>query len=863
MADLPLLVFPTPGRSEKDRRRGGGGKPKTPDHNAHAERLAPQFARLQQAFEEHRLALQANAMGLQPEQVLVLETVGPEINFLNAIRYVEGLEWLGEMALDEVEPEYGFQDAEEPEKSLKGQVFLVLSDQRAMQEIQRLFENWQQNPDGSFPRGLAPLKNAFQYLYSIRPWSAEDRIRETGVIEDWREREAQGQDVIPFEIELWHRQYAERRLQAAEYLRQQITALDGTVIDQCLIPEINYHGLLGNLPIAAVHDFIHNARNRADFQLLRCEDVMYLRPVGQCAVGIPEEDAEPGMVPGDRQLAPVSELPPVVALLDGLPLTGHQFLRDRLIVDDPDGFEVSYQAAERKHGTAMASLICHGDLSHLQPCLNRRIYVRPIMRPTQGFRGPVEHIPDNVLPIDLVHRAVRRLFEPEDNNPPVAPTIKVINLSIGNPLHLFDRSMSAWARLLDWLSWKYQVLFIVSAGNHQRGLELAVHRNGLAALLAADREKAVIQALADDTRHRRLLSPAETVNGLTVGGAHSDTGALPAPRQNGPIDPYNAQGMPAVYSAHGLGYNRSIKPDLLLPGGRMLMRPSLVPAGQNVTLETTTYLSAPGHLVSYPGQPGQLDRLVFTRGTSNAAALASRGADQIHAMLGELRQQAGVDLPDSHDAVLIKALLAHGACWSEQGAVLNDILRTADNGRSIRLLIGRLLGYGQADVGRVLACTEQRATILGAGALDHDQADIFRLPLPPSLSGQAIRRRLIITLAWLTPVRPELQKYRTAHLWYSSENAIAFDRQDSDYNAVQRGTLQHEIFEGDRASDFIDGDIATIKVNCRALAGDIPMPIPYALAVTIEVAEGLALPIYTEVRERLRVRVRADDGGNA
>lgn len=863
MADLPLLVFPTPARSEKDRRGGGGGKPKLPHHTAQAERLAPQFARLQQAFEERRLALQGNAMGLQPEQVLVLETVGPEINFFNAIRHVEGLEWLGEMSLDEVEPEHGFQDAKDPEKALKGHVFLVLSDQRAMQEIQRLFESWQQNRDVSFPRGLAPLKNAFQHLYSIRPWSAEDRIRETGVIENWREREASGQQVVPFEIELWHRQNAEHRQRAVNDLRQKITALEGDVIDQCLIPEINYHGLLGNLPIAAVHDFIHDATNREDFQLLRCEDVMYLRPVGQCAVGIPEEGAEPGAVTDEQQLGGVSGLPPVVALLDGLPLTGHQLLRDRLIVDDPDGFEAGYQATERKHGTAMASLICHGDLSQAQPSLSRRLYVRPIMRPKPGFHGAVEHIPDDVLPIDLVHRAVRRLFDPEDGNPPVAPTIKVINLSIGNPLHLFDRSMSAWARLLDWLSWKYQVLFIVSAGNHHRGLELPVPRDDLAALQPAERERAVIQALANDTRHRRLLSPAEALNGLTVGGAHDDASILPAPRPNGPIDPYNMLSMPAVYSAHGLGYNRSIKPDLLFPGGRMLMQPRLISAGQNATLDATSYISAPGNLVAYPGQAGQLDRTVYTRGTSNAAALASRAADQIYVMLEELRQQAGVDLATSHDVVLIKALLAHGARWSDQGAVLNEILRTADNGRSIRLSIGRVIGYGQTDIERVLGCTEQRATILGTGALDHDQADVFRLPLPPSLSGQTVKRRLTITLAWLTPIRPELQKYRTAHLWYSGDHTIATERQDSDHNAVQRGTLQHEIFEGDRAADFIDGDVAIIKVNCRALAGDIPKPIPYALAVTIEVAEGLALPIYTEIRDRLRVRVLAGEGGNA
>ena len=47
-----------------------------------------------------------------------------------------------------------------------------------------------------------------------------------------------------------------------------------------------------------------------------------------------------------------------------------------------------------------------------------------------------------------------------------------------------------------------------------------------------------------------------------------------------------------------------------------------------------------------------------------------------------------------------------------------------------------------------------------------------------------------------------------------------------------------------------------IKVNCRADAGDISEPIRYGLAVTLEHAEGIriplvSLPIYQEVRDRL------------
>ena len=93
---------------------------------------------------------------------------------------------------------------------------------------------------------------------------------------------------------------------------------------------------------------------------------MHVRPVGQCAVRVPDEGQTESL--DDEELArlvPEQELAdgaPVVALFDGMPLTGHRLLNSRVIVDDPDGYEAAYQAHERMHGTGMASLICHGDL---------------------------------------------------------------------------------------------------------------------------------------------------------------------------------------------------------------------------------------------------------------------------------------------------------------------------------------------------------------------------------------------------------------------------------------------------------------------------------------------------------------------
>lgn len=853
MTEHPLLVFPAPAAAERAKRSGGGGKVRLPSAQRQAERLAPQFQRLQLAMDRQRLVLQNNPLGLQPEQALVLETIGPIKNFINAIKKVEGLEWLGEFEIDDIDPEHGFEDEKDPQKQLKGQLFLFMTDQRALQELKSLFTNWRQNHDIKFPKGLAPLKNAFVHLHTIRPWDAEDRIRDTGLLEDWKDRIAHGQDVVPFEVELWFRENSDRQRQAKTYLGNVVDSLGGEIVQQCVIPQIAYHGVLGRIPISEISELLSEITRLRNYRLLQCEDIMYLRPVGQCAIHLPEDLSETDSL-GEESPPSLPNGEPIIGLFDGLPLTKHRLLDGRLIVDDPDGYERFYQARERIHGTAMASLICHGDLNNSGEPAGRPVYVRPIMQPHRGFDGQFsEAVPEEILPVDLVHRSVRRLYEDEGGEPAAAPSIRVINLSVCDRSRPFVRGISSWARLLDWLSWKYNVLFIVSAGNHPRDIELDIPRTAFRNLSPEDREKAVITATAADTRHRCLLAPAETFNGITLGSTHADASSPMA--NSNLIDPFIRAGLPSTISAHGPGYRRTIKPDIFLPGGRQFLSEKLGNTHANAILHTTHFNRPPGQCVATPGASGELDRTIHTRGTSNAAALASRWASAFFDIIGQLRTQPGVSLPSEYDVVLLKTLLVHGADWTFAKTIYESILKNSQNSRTFADYVGRFLGYGSANMEKVMVCTDQRVTVLGVGKLDDGEGQVFLFPLPPSLSAVTERRRLTVTLAWLTPIISTLQNYRIAHLWFSPKYNLATDRICADHRAVQRGTVQHEVLESSKAVDFQDGDAIAIKVNCRADAGYIPEPIRYGLAVTLEVAEGINIPIYQEVSDRIRIRV--------
>lgn len=171
--------------------------------------------------------------------------------------------------------------------------------------------------------------------------------------------------------------------------------------------------------------------------------------------------------------------------------------------------------------------------------------------------------------------------------------------------------------------------------------------------------------------------------------------------------------------------------------------------------------------------------------------------------------------------------------------------------------MARFLGYGIADPARVEACTAQRATVLGAGLLQQDEAHEYEFPLPVELSNATEWRRLIITLAWLTPVNPAHRVYRKAKLSFQPpKSLLAVDRQHADWQQTQKGTVQHEVLEGKKACIHQDGDSLRIKIAAQGDTGQkFDEAIPYGFAVTLEVAEQSEIPIYERVREKLAIRV--------
>ncbi len=505
----------------------------------------------------------------------------------------------------------------------------------------------------------------------------------------------------------------------------------------------------------------------------------------------------------------------------------------------------------------MASLILHGNLDNSEAPLDRKLYCRPVMKAVpNSWMGAVEMIPEDTLIVDLIHRAIRRMFEGDQGEPASAPSVRIVNFSIGDRVRIFDRSLSPLARLLDFLSWKYNILFIVSAGNHPDEICLSCARQDFSGLNAQQIEREVVRAIDEGARHRRLLSPGESINSVTVGAMHEDS--IQQFTLGARVNPYLAVDLPSPISAVGFGCRRAIKPEILLPGGRQLYTEKMGTTHTNATLAVSGSIGPPGLRAAAPSRNlGGLSATRYSCGTSNAAALATRSAARIYRILEELRANSQTELLDEvFTAVLLKTLLVHGASWDTSMATLYSLLEDRINEVSPRQYLSRYLGYGRLSTSRVLTSTDERVTILGAGELTDGEAHVFQMPLPVGLSGLRINKRLTVTLAWCTPTNASHSAYRRAALWIDPPlTELRLDRKQVDPWAVRRGTVQHEVLEGDSATVFEDGVSLELKVNCMADAGKLQERVKYGLAVTLEVAPETPVALYEEIRARLRPQI--------
>lgn len=826
----PLLIgaVPTP----RESRPVGGGRPNTrrPSKERQGQRLDARFSEI-----ERLLAGRADApvtTGLpdaDPELVVVFEVLDSTRDLESALRRA-GLEPLIE-AEGEIDDELLGEDfarvrpVTSTTEPIKRYLHASMANERAVAQLLTLWRRWKSGR--RMPNGYGPFSDVFSKLHDVRAWGPADRIRSTGLADLLQEALGAGWGEVPIHIELWFRENPEQRAVAEQEIRRLVAAARGSVLLSAVRPEIGYHALAASLPRPPL-DEIARGPELADLSqiaLLQTPEVLYLRPGGQ-SVG--------ALIEGDLPAAAASTAheptrPPVLAVLDGLPASNHPLLTGRLEVFDPDDMasDSTYTTERRRHGTMVASAAVWGDLAAGHAPTDRRVLVRPVLKPDPHTANAMEIVPWDVLPADLTMRAVREII---GDGPLIgaAPSVKVVNLSLGDPLAQFDTIPTAWARAIDWLSYRYGILFIVSAGNHLDPLPLA--EADLKAATGVNRDRLTAAALASLSSQRRLLSPAESINALTVGALHEDAAGDTYPLGYR-VDPWGSPGRPSPVSAQGRGVRRSIKPDLVVAGGRQLYTGSYGNSQPMVEPSRAT-AHPPGVAVAAPP-----DRKAHATGTTFAAIEVSRRAAAIIDSLEALGQ-----VDDAHLAVATKALLVHGTSFTDDPLLV--------------VPTDRLLGHGPLERDLANGCLPSQATLMFTGNLRGSERVDLEVPLPQAVGGLSALKRVTLTLAWFSPVNWNHRQYRRAKLVVEGPAEMPGSTRTvlgPDHRLTQRGTVHHRVFETSRAFSAAQ---LTFPVKCAAQAGGLSEAIPFALAVTLEVGAGVGVDVYEAVRQEIRTRAR-------
>ncbi|WP_372698953.1 S8 family peptidase [Arthrobacter sp. JSM 101049] len=801
-----------------------GGKPKVNFNNSSA-----RVARLDDGFEnafsdfQEQVALSTSIQAADPQLVLVFEAIDERTD-LSGVAQRLGFEVLNESE-GSMDPTEDFTLISEAPKDLKITTCLhaVCLSEFAMSRLLQLWRTWKRT--GRVPHGYGKLKDLFGHLKDVHTWGPEDRLK-TMNWEEYFAGRIPGQ-LHTIEIELWYRQSSSLRQKAQIEVEKLITDANGTLLTSSTIAAVGYHAVK-----CQVGDDIVSRLAQGQFEhvkVVRSSNVMYLRLAGQ---SVPL--SSPG-VEAPETSEPLPAGAPVVCLLDGVPAANHHLLADRVYIHDPDDLSADSASTleDRKHGTWMASAIIWGDRSKPGPALSRPILARPILTPASDTQGRIEEIRADELTPDLMERIFFELFEGTEEEPPVAPEVVIVNLSVGDPTTPFDSVLSSWARTLDWLSYRYGVLIVVSAGNYP---SLPAHANdssSIQQLTGLARREAILASQQADQANRRLLSPGEAINALTVGAIHDDSSeGQPLGYRFDPSD-----GLPSVspVTALGGGYRRSMKPELAAPGGKVHFKaPPMAVGTLSIANASTT---GPGIKVatSSAGQEA------FTSGTSPAAALVTRGAARIHDVLDEITE--GVTLTRHQRSVAIKALLAHGA-------------RHPDGLHSESLALRSAIGFGSVERDYSLGCSSNEAVILYLGTLGAAEEQELLLPLPNGLNVRETKR-ISATLGWLSPINWRHRQYRKAALNFTKPKggpvlSTPVDLSDDDAKRGS-GTVKHLLWETEKAFGTGHGSNISLRVKCVEQAGGLDGErIPYAVALSLWVSPTINVDVYAEVRDQIQ-----------
>jgi hypothetical protein len=434
---------------------------------------------------------------------------------------------------------------------------------------------------------------------------------------------------------------------------------------------------------------------------------------------------------------------------------------------------------------------------------------------------------------------------------------KIFNHSITGSVPCRTQYMSAWASVIDQLTWQNDILFIVAAGNLPLNQRINPTRLSVQEHLIANR--LYPDYLLEDSC--RIANPAQSFQALTIGSvAHTSY-------HDSSLTSMAQKDRPSAFSCSGFGIWDSIKPEVVEYGGDFVKdsgQPPSLTYPKNVCPELVRSTMNGGPAVA----SDQVGTSFATPKVSHiAACLAAAFPDQ--------------------SCLLYRALIVQSARWPEW--------TKEDNIDQSQVL--RLIGYGIPDLNRAIGNAPNRITLITQGEkiIKARQAHVYQIILPEKLRspGEELEFLLEVTLSYKAqPRRTRRNRRRYLSTWLDWDCSKRGEEPESflarilrEYDAPENAekgegafswTLGKQKNHGrvkkvSRSSGTLQKDWTIVKsyelreTFCIAVVGHEgwnngpDAEVPYSLVVSFEALEP-EIPVYTEIsKAEIQVPIEVEE----
>lgn len=473
---------------------------------------------------------------------------------------------------------------------------------------------------------------------------------------------------------------------------------------------------------------------------------------------------------------------PIVTVLD----TGVQFVGElnQLLVEqwvapgvqnDSDKYHGTMVAARAMFGNELAEYVKRGVLIPKVKIIDAQISDGNPMSPKQF--------------VDRIEAAIIRFKN----------LSKIFNLSFNADRPIEGEDISFIGAELDAISIKYNIQFVISAGNHEL---YSVYDN--------------LTDILDDS-DSRIASPADSVLGLVVGSIMTEQ-VKSSISQAGDISPF---------SRIGPGFAGTLKPDFVAPGGSCFARTT--PKG----LETIPYDSKCATVLTPDGKLG------LDVGTSFSSPIVSGELAQIFKNFSEV----------DNSLLISKALLIHTteSLWDLEALKEDEIEE-----------IAKYQGNGITNLDRAIYSTDSSVSFIRTGTLDRVNKEKIKFYIPEILASQKGRNTAKVTVTVVT--QPDVDRtkgteYCKSYVRASLKKVDGSGRLLPGNPNVKMGREKYQSYQhfSKLFSRFEPGDW---QIWLQPFARwDTPNdePIPYALVVSIEDTSG-QLDLYGSIKNETGTR---------